>query len=194
MQPSDEQLMQAYQDGALEALQELFERYRLRMFRFCLGLLGNRADAEDVAAEAFFVIIETPERFDPAQRFSTWAYAIAHHKCVSRLRARRRLVLHAPARRDGDPEDAGIEELPDLGDPIWVRLSREDRARLVRCAINRLPEEHKAALLLRQDRGLSYAEISGVLNCTLAKVKILLFRAKEQLRRDLAPLLKEERQ
>lgn len=193
MDQSDEELMRAHQAGHREAFQMLFQRYKTRVFRFCIGLVGNRADSEEIAADVFVAVLDAPGAFDPARKFSTWLYAIARNKCVSRIRERTRLVLRTPWSSHDDPEDPP-PEIPDPADPAWERLSQRDLATYVQRAINRLPDEQKEALILRQYHDMSYDDISEVLHCSMAKVKILLFRAKEQLRGLLAPLLKEARQ
>ncbi len=192
MEKTDEQIITEYLSGDREAIRMIYVRYKTRMFNFCLRLLGNRADAEEITGDVFTILIEDCT-YDPGRnvRFSTWVYTIARNKCVSRMRKRKvltSLFFHS----------SGQDGFQEWDPPDTAELSREDMARReltghVLQALEKLPFEYKEAIVLRQYHGMSYEQISVILNCSLEKVKILIFRAKEQLRGHLASFIKEER-
>jgi len=192
MEKTDEQILTEYISGDIEAIRMIYVRYKTRLFNFCLRLLGNRADAEEVTGDVFMTLI-TDCTYDPGRniRFSTWIYTVARNKSVSRMRKRKYLTSfwHGPTGQDGFQE----WDPPDSRDLSREELAKRELSVLVLKALDKLPFEYKEAMVLRQYHGMSYEQISVILNCSLEKVKILIFRAKEQLRVQLAPFVKEER-
>lgn len=190
-EPSDEEVMMDYQSGDDTAFRELFHRYETRILHFCQRLLGNRADAEEAAGEVFLAVVAKRNGYHAGHKVSPWLYTIAHHKCVDRIRRRQWTVPLGETR--GDAEDEAQVELPAAGASAAETLARKEVAERVRQALAGLPAEQRAAIVLRQYHECTYEEISEVLRCSLAKVKVLIFRGKEQLRGELASLVKEER-
>ena len=190
MERTDEEIMVDYQTGDQGAVQMLFQRYKVRLFNYCAGMLGNRADAEEIAGDVFLALVAQKQTFDTSRRFSTWLYTIARNKCVSHMRKRKNPVsLQVPSREGrGDKE----RDIPDNSDVPSQSLSRKEVSERVRQAISSLPSEQKEAIILRQYHGFSYLQISRILDCTLEKVKILIFRAKGQLRSELTSFIMEE--
>lgn len=190
MGKKDEELMREYQTGDLGTMRQLFQHNKVRIFNFCFGLLGNRADAEEVAGDVFLALIKNKHSYDPNRTFSTWIFTIARNLCLNRIRKRKQTVslwFSSPGSHHYESWD-----IPDQGDDSRESLAKRERARYVRRAIAGLPFEQKEALELRQYHGFSYAKISQILNCSLGKVKILIFRAKEHLKSDLASFIREE--
>ena len=192
MERSNEDLMRAYQAGETQAMELLFQRYKIRILNFCYGLLSNRADAEEAAAEAFLALVVEKDSFDPSRTFSTWFYTIARNKCISRIRKRNSFVSFWTEASSEDSEGE-MWDVPDSRDTSREELARKEVLAGVRKAIYRLPPEQKEAMVLRQYHGFSYQQISQILGCSLEKVKTLIFRAKEQLRSELMSFVKEER-
>ena len=189
MYRSDEELMIDYQSGNSEAIQTLFERYKVRLLNFCLTLLKNRADAEEMTSEVFLALYVNKNAFTGQAKFSTWAYTIARNKCVSALRRRRNVF--SLWFFDEETESQSALDVADPKDIPSQKLAKEEMAAYLRQAILKLPQEQREAISLREFHDLSYEQISEVLDCSLEKVKILIFRAKEQLRIKLAPFIKE---
>lgn len=190
MDRSDEDIMKEYQSGDSGAVSDIFQRYKIRILNFCFSLLGNRADAEEAAAEVFLALVADKNSYDVSRTFSTWLYTIARNKCVNRIRQKKNIVsLWVPSRSGSDYE---MMDAPDTTPHSREALSRQEVSVSVRRAIAKLPDEQKEAITLRQYHGFSYQQISDILGCSLEKVKILIFRAKEQLRVELASFVKEE--
>jgi len=190
MERSDEQLMQDYQNGDKDAMKSIFQGNKLRIINFCYGLLGNRADAEEAASDVFLAVVKYKDYYDSKRTFSTWIFTVARNQCINRIRKRNKTVSLWYAAEGND----GYEpwEIPDGGENSREILAENERAHHVRKAITRLPYEQREAIVLKQYHGFSYAEISNILNCSLDKVKVLIFRAKERLREELASLIGEE--
>ncbi|MDZ4242682.1 MAG: RNA polymerase sigma factor, partial [Candidatus Omnitrophota bacterium] len=82
--------------------------------------------------------------------------------------------------------------VPDKQPSVSMRLADQETGEQIRKAIEKLPDSQKEALILREYHGMSYDEISQVLGCSLENVKILIFRGRERLRRELTSFLTEE--
>lgn len=188
MNKPDEQLMQEYQSGEREAMSVIFERYKGRVLGFCLRLLGNRADAEEMASEVFLALSRSKYEYAANVKFSTWLYTIARNKCVSHLRKAKPMISLWLSKEGEHKEPLDI---PDGKHIPSEEVSESERAVYVREAIGRLPLAQREAVILQQYQGLSYEAIAQVLGCSLDNVKVIIFRAKERLRGELSSLIKE---
>jgi len=192
MEQNDEDLMMDYQTGREpEAIQTVFVRYKTRVFNFCLRILGNRADAEDVTGDVFLKLLYRKYSYDPEAKFSTWLYTVARNTCISRIRKRKNLVSVWFSSQDSKQYDQW--DIKDTGEIAAEQLAQREAASRVRRAIGLLPFEQREAIVLREYDKLSYQEISTILNCSLGKVKILIYRGREHLREKLKSFIEEEK-
>jgi RNA polymerase sigma-70 factor (ECF subfamily) len=172
----DATLVAATLAGQREAFGTLVERYERAVYNLCLRTLRDAEEAKDASQEAFLKAFRALGTFRRGSKFSTWIFSIAYHACCDRLNRRRRY------------SDA---ELPDRADPApgpALEAERLDEASRLRAAIDALPEKYRAAITLYHLQGHQYEEIARVLDLPMGTVKTHLFRAKEQLRRELAGL------
>ncbi len=189
MEQTDEDLWRAYTGGDSAAFETLFHRHKGKVFNFALRLLASRPDAEDVTSEVFIQLFHKRFQDNGKARLTTWLFTVARNACLSRLRSAKHVVSLWFKKDDG--EDAEWD-IPDPGLSAQETVSQKERARMVRKALTRLPMEQKEALILREYFHKDYAEIADILKCSLEKVKILIFRGRESLRKELLPVLKEE--
>ena len=186
---SDEQLILEFQAGNKDCVSMIFERYKTPIFNFCLRYLGNRPDAEDATGDVFLKLFSHQYTFDPGAKFSTWIYTIARNSCIDRIRKRKFSVsLWFTAREDGSE---GYWDIEDPSEVSRDQLAQKEVTQSIRVGIRKLPLEQKEALILREYQGLSYEEIAKVLGCSLEKTKVLIFRARENLRKELSSLIQE---
>jgi len=162
-------LIRAAQDGDRQAFARLVERYWSRLFRWLYHLVRDRHQAEDLAQEAFLKALANLERFRAGTNFRAWLFRIAHNSYANQVRASSR-------RRAPLPEDLPTRELG----PVQRACSRETLAELTE-AVNRLPTDWKAALLLRVEEDLSFRQIAGILNTTEETARWRVFKARQQL-------------
>jgi len=175
--PSDEELMLATARGDLSAFGQLVSRHQTSAWNAAYRFLGNAADAEDVAQEAFLRILDSAHRYRPTAGFRTYLYRIVSRLCFDVAR-RRRVRQHQP--------------LPDLAangpSPEGVALL-DERAAIVREALDGLPPAQKMAVILRYYEDLGYREMAAVLNATEKGAERLLARARANLEDRLGGLL-----
>ena len=190
MEKSDEQIMQEFQAGENEAISLIFTRYRSRIFNFCLRFLGNRADAEDVTSDVFLKLFHKQYSLISDAKFSTWLFTVAHHACISRLRKKKPMAFSDAW--NSDRGRSAEDHLPDGSDSSSEKMVNKERAELLHQALDVLAAEQKEALILKEFHGFSYLEIAGILGCSLDKVKVLIFRARERLRVELTAFIKKE--
>ncbi len=180
--------------GDMGAFEGLVRRHQGRVFTLALRMLGDRAEAEDMAQEIFLKAYRGLKAFRGASRFSTWLHAIASHHCLNHLEARRRRPLQS-ARGGGRPDRAGndppapLDRLADDAPRADLLLERADLARLVQAELAHLTEEHRLVLILRDIQGLSYEEIAETLGLELGTVRSRLHRARMEMKARLTPHL-----
>lgn len=189
MLKTDEEIMIDFQSGNNQAVSELFARYKKPVFNFALRIVGNRADAEDATAEVFLNLFKKHYQYTTGVKFSTWLYTIARNSCIDRLRKRKQAVSLNYQAKDGETVEWEIEDAASVTDQEAIH---KETKQLVKQAIAKLDEEQRQAIVLREYQGLSYEQIAQVMGCSLEKIKILIFRARERLKGELASYLKEE--
>lgn len=190
MSKQDEELIAEYQQGNDEALNMLFHRYKMPVFNFALRLLGNRAEAEDAASEVFLVLVSKKEAYQPKAKFSTWLFTVTRNACIDRIRKRKNIFSLWFTNSSGEQEQWEIPD--DDGETAAEHAARRETAHQVKSVIELLPPMQKEALILREYQGLKYEEIAHILGCSLENVKVLIFRARERLRVELASSILED--
>jgi len=185
----DQQLVERVQRGDKAAFDLLVVKYQRKIFRLLSRLIRDAAEVEDVAQEAFIKAYRALPGFRGESAFYTWLYRIAINTAKNHLASQGR---RAPTSTETDIEDAETfddgEHLRDLNTPDAMLLSRQV-ADAVNRAIERLPEDLRTAVVLRELEGLSYEEIAETMNCPIGTVRSRIFRAREAIAEELRPVL-----
>jgi RNA polymerase sigma-70 factor (ECF subfamily) len=187
MELTDEELWEAYNSGANENFKVLFDRHKGKVFNFALRMLRNRADAEDVTSETFLQLFHKRFVDNGRAKLTTWLFTVARNASLTRLRSARHTLSMWFRNDDGTFDEREVE---DTGDLPGQEMMRRETSAMVRQAIDKLPLEQKEALILREYSGKDYAEIAEIMGCSLEKVKVLIYRAREHLRESLARVIK----
>ncbi|MBV0933549.1 RNA polymerase sigma factor RpoE [Marinobacterium weihaiense] len=185
---SDQVLVKRVQAGDKHAFDLLVKQYQHKI----IGLIGryvyDQHEAMDVAQEAFIKAYRALPGFRGDSAFYTWLYRIAINTAKNHLVSRSR----RPPDVDVDVDDAqyiGNEsELRDLDTPERS-LYRDELERVVKTTLDRLPEDLRVALTLREFEGMSYEDIANVMECPVGTVRSRIFRAREAIDKEIAPLL-----
>ncbi|MBT8225186.1 MAG: sigma-70 family RNA polymerase sigma factor [Dactylosporangium sp.] len=171
----DEALVDRARAGGSDAFAELVRRHTPRVYTLTMRLLGNRADAEDAAQEAFTRAWLALPGYREDAAFGTWLYRITTNVCLKTL-SRRRPTL---------PLDAVAEPAHDRSPEHDV--TERARGEALRIAIARLPSEQRIPLVLREFAGCSYESISAELGLTVPAVRGRLHRARLTLLEAMRP-------
>jgi RNA polymerase sigma-70 factor (ECF subfamily) len=158
---------------------ELVRAHRVRVIGLCRRLLGSGDQAEDAAHEVFLRAHKRLQDFDRSRPFSSWVLSIATHYCIDVLRRR-----STESRIFGTEEAERIAVTSDGVGPLGLLLLRE-RQQEVREAIRSLPDKYRVPLVLSVYHEQSYDEIGQALGVPRSHVAMLIFRARQQLRRVL---------
>jgi RNA polymerase sigma factor (sigma-70 family) len=181
--PSDEELMRRLQGGEDAALAQLMQRWEIPLKRLIFRIVGNAAEAEDLAQEVFVRIHTKRATYRAGAKFSTWCFSIAANQARNRLRwwrHRPALSLNAWIESGGDNADESR-----FGESASNRALRQERIAAVQVAVAALPIDLRTALVLFEYEGLSMAEIAAALGCSTKAVENRLYRARQQLKRAL---------
>jgi RNA polymerase sigma-70 factor (ECF subfamily) len=160
----------------------LVEKYKDIVFSIALKVLKNREDAEEMAQESFIKAYKSLHTFKRKSKFSTWLYRITYNNCISEVRKKK---LNYVSSDDVQIPDAQ-EELNLDGIP------EENRAKYIKAALEKLPENEYTITLLFYFEDKSVEEIAQITKMTESNVKVKLFRARKKLYATLNEMLKDE--
>ncbi len=185
----DRQLVERAQRGDKHAFELLVSKYQRKLSRLLSRFIKDSAEVEDVAQEAFIKAYRALPSFRGDSAFYTWLYRIGINTAKNYLVAMGR---RAPTITTFDSDEAeGLEDgdqLRDINTPESMLMSKQI-ADTVNDAMTQLPEELRTAIQLREIEGLSYEEISVVMECPIGTVRSRIFRAREAIAERLRPLL-----
>lgn len=172
-----------------ESFRQLLGRHRGPVVSYVYRLVHDAALAEDLGQEVFLRVYQARHRWKPSARFTTWLYRIATNLALNALRdAKRTVAPNARAEGDEEPPAARLPDARPLADEQMILAERE---RIIREAVDALPEKQREAVVLHKYQDVDYRQIARVLGVSESAVKSLLFRAYETLRARLEPLVKE---
>jgi RNA polymerase sigma-70 factor (ECF subfamily) len=194
MARTDVQLMLDVKAGDEASFELLLHRYRTPLVNFLYRMVRNREQAEDLAQEVFLRVYRAREDYVPSAKFTTWLFRIATNLALNSVRDNRyqKLETSIDAPVVDDEGDERPLDIVEKNPNIEQHLVEEARRKMIRHAIDKLPEKQRAAVLLHKYQELDYAEISKILSCSESALKSLLFRAYEALRVELAPLVAQQ--
>ena len=179
---SDIEVLAEVSAGDIDAYGKIVRRYQGRLYNFVFRFVGDKETAEDIVQEAFLRAFGKREEYRAIANFSTWLFTIAGNLAKSELRRRKRWRLFS-IHRD-EESDTGME-LPDES----RRPDRMAESSLtdveIQNAIASLADNYRQVILLRDVEGLSYYEISQVVNCPVGTVKSRVNRARLKLQQKL---------
>ena len=178
MEIDDRELVRRVLAGQTDEFRALVDRHQQPVFRFAVGMLGNREEAQDVAQEAFLAAFANLSSFDSSRAaFPTWLFTIARNRCLNLLK-QRRPIAHCELDSIGGAASA---------DPI---VNQELSQQLDR-ALAALPVEQRSAFVLAEIEELPYAEIARIEQTSVGTVKSRIHRAKQRLQSLLEPVVRE---
>ena len=186
---SDAELVERFKGGDRRAFNEITRRYQHKIYGICLRWLGHEQVAAEVAQDVFVSAFRALGRFRGDSKLSTWLYRIAINHCKNRKMYQRRRHTEKHESLDkplGDEEDSRRRELPSDGPLPDSGIHRSEAQHLLQQALEKLDEEQRFIIVLRDMEDRSYEEIAELLNLPRGTVKSRLHRARSQLARHLS--------
>ncbi len=185
----DVALMLAFQKGDEQAYAQLVERFQGIVINAIYRYVGDRAEAEDLSQDVFVRVFNARRTYEPQAKFTTWLFRIVTNMCLNEIRdrGRHKILSLAP--------DEVLTQQPDRREPEDGPLHALGQAELrtrIKAAIDELPNTQRMAILLDKYQDCSYEEIAEHMKLSTMAVKSLLSRARENLRKRLAPLIQRE--
>ncbi|MEA1926636.1 MAG: sigma-70 family RNA polymerase sigma factor [Candidatus Auribacterota bacterium] len=185
LEKDDFQLVRAAGDGDQEAFGELVRKYQGKIYGLAYGMVGNHADADDLAQEIFLKTYRNITKFRFKSSFYTWLYRIALNTIISR-----RKKLHRDSHLELKPQVLDIEGSrylsPRLGGAKGDRaLSRKEMKKAIHRAIDNLSDKHKEVVVMHDIEGMPHKEIAKILSISEGTVRSRLHYARERLQKEL---------
>ena len=153
------------------AVEVLYGRYNVRLFRFILRLVRNEALAEELTNETFMEIWLVAQKFEGRSSPSTWIFAIARNKAISMLRKRSEAEL----------DDERAMAIEDDADTPEVAAQKGNKAALIRACLNKLSDDHREVMDLIYYHEMSIKEVSKIVGIPENTVKTRMFHARKKL-------------
>ncbi len=176
---TDESLMLAYGKGDLRSFEILYGRHKAPLYRFILRQCSNSSVAEELYQDVWARLIKARETYQVSARFTTWLYQIAQNRLIDHYRKE-------SSSKSANHSSDGLDEMPvtEKEQPELQAETREKTIKVLR-ALDRLPELQKQAFLLKQEAGLSVAEIAKVMGVNDETAKSRLRYAVQKLRSEM---------
>jgi len=177
-------LIEQLQQGDESAFKFIVDNWKDMVYNTALSIVQQAEDAEDVTQEVFVQVYQSIRGFKRESKFSTWLYKITLSKAMDHERKKKRKKRFAFVKSLFGEGSEAVVNLPDFNHP-GVTLDNKEKAGILFKAMQSLPENQRVAFVLNKVEGLSYQEISEVMDTTVSAVESLLHRAKTNLRKEL---------
>jgi RNA polymerase sigma-70 factor (ECF subfamily) len=168
---SDEALIGRIAAGDKLAMQVLFARHHVRVYRFVLRLVGDPSRAEDLISDVFLDVWRQADRFEARSQVSTWLLAIARFKALSALRKR----------PDAELDEETAAAIEDTGDTPEVAMQKKDTSAVLRECLTKLSAEHREIVDLVYYHEKSVEEVAEIVGIPENTVKTRMFYARKKL-------------
>lgn len=169
---TDEELIQRIAQGDSKAFESLLGRYQKNVFGLCRKLMRSDMLAEEIAQETWMRVVCASSQFETNGSVKSWILTIAKNLCLNALEKR--------GWEEALPEGAE-EQIQDPGEELEAWLSSQQEKRKLTRALDHLPDRQRAALILWMQEEKTYEELAREMKTNVGAMKVLLFRAKENL-------------
>jgi RNA polymerase sigma-70 factor (ECF subfamily) len=183
---SDTKIIEQLKQGNETAFKNMVDSYQKLVVNTCYGMVHNREDAEDIAQDVFIEVYRKIQDFREDSKLSTWLYRIAVNRSLNHIRDNKK---HRWFRSFEDEVSEKCKKYLEVeaakSDEPEYELENQQRAIILKEAINSLPKNQKVAFILSKYEDLSYHEIAEVMELSVSSIESLIFRAKKGLQKKL---------
>ncbi len=187
--PSDEDLIERFQNGDLYAFDLIVKRYKEQLLNFVYRFVGNQEEAEDIVQETFLRVYRKRKAYKRIAKFSTWIYTIAGNLSRTELRRRKRRKLFSVSEMGFEDRDY------EISDEVYNPENKVDgliQEEIIHREINNLSPRFREVIILRDVQELSYEEISKIIKVPIGTVKSRVNRGRLKLQTQLKFLMKKK--
>jgi RNA polymerase sigma-70 factor (ECF subfamily) len=175
-----------------ELFEALVRQHERQIYRVAFRLAGSQEEAQDLVQDALLEAFRDFGRFEPGSRFDRWIFRIMSNTQIDKVRRRGRLVFESlDTPWDSDEGGAIAREIPDTAAGPEERLLQNELEAPLQRALDALPPDFRAVVILSDIEGMTYEEISATLRCPIGTVRSRLSRARNLMRRLLGPHLRQ---
>ncbi len=191
--PLDETaLVNRLKEGDESAFREIVDTWQSMVFNTAIGIVQKSEDAEDIAQEVFVQVWQSVHAFKGDSKFSTWLYRITISKSLDHERRRKRKKRFAFVTSLFGEDNIENVQPADFNHP-GVLMDNKEEASILFAAIRELPGNQRVAFTLHKVEGLSYQEVSEVMDTTVSSVESLMHRARTNLRKKLTAFYQQKK-
>ena len=176
------------QRGDAGAFERIYRLHNRRVYALCLRMVGNPAEAEDLAQDAFLQLFRKIATFRGESAFSTWLHRMTVNVVLMKLRKKK--LPETSLEETIDPEDESSAPRRELGGPDLLLTGSIDRVHLER-AVEQLPPGYRQIFLLHDVQGFEHNEIAKLMDCSIGNSKSQLHKARMRLRELLQETLRD---
>jgi len=185
MSLTEKEIVSKCQRGETEYYEQLVNKYKRSAYFYALGMVGSVEDALDLSQEAFIRAYRSIKRFKPQYQFKNWFFRILTNLCISHLRKKRRRRVEVST----EDKEGRTMPLPDDHFNPHLLLEQKEIMRQLWKALSELGNKHREIILLRDFQGLSYKQISEILEIPVGTVMSRLHQARSRLRVKMADFM-----
>lgn len=190
---TNEELLLELRLGKEEAFPFIVKRFKSPLFNTIFRFMGNREEAEDLVQDAFVKVYLNIDRYNSAYRATTWIYTIALNLARSAYKRKNRwLVLTSALKRDDDDDSDFMDSVADWSFSPEFFLDNQHQLEIIETALSKINPVFREAVILRDMDGLSYEEISVIMNLNSGTVKSKINRGRALLKLAIQQELKNK--
>ncbi|NYB72999.1 sigma-70 family RNA polymerase sigma factor [Sedimentibacter hydroxybenzoicus DSM 7310] len=182
MQSNELSLIERSRQGDVDAFEELIKDYKKIAYNIALRVLRNVEDAEDASQEALIKVFKNIQNFNMQSTFKVWMYRIVVNTCIDFKRKKNLNVVSIDETIDLGGSVQIHREIADDSNNPDILIEKHFDNKLINDAVNKLEDDYKTIIILRDIQGFSYSEISEILTCNMGTVKSRLNRARKNLK------------
>jgi len=175
-------LVEQSRNGDVDAFEELIKDYKKTAYNIAFGVLRNVEDAEDASQEALIKVYKSIQNFNMQSSFKSWMYRIVVNTCIDFKRKKNINAVSIDENIDLGGNKEFKREIADDSNNPDALVEQNFNNKLIKDAVNKLEDDFKMIIILRDIQGFSYIEISEMLSCNLGTVKSRLNRARKNLK------------